>query len=1086
MTPVVATLFSRRGLVAWAVLAACLVPAVLAWTGLQEERRRSADAQFYLHAGEVVSAIERRLRNHEQILLGGAGLFDARGDVDRAEWRTYVERLKLKENFPGIQGVGYTTVIQPAALAAHIAAVRAEGFPDYTVRPDGERALYTAIVYLEPFSGRNLAAFGYDMFSEATRQHAMRQAAEQGRTVISGKVRLVQETYGKEQAGFLMYVPVYRKDVPLETAADRWRALKGFVYSPYRVDDLMHGILGNSGLLVDFSLHDGASPSDAGFMYDSANGRDEAGTEVPAHVVARRIDAFGHVWTLTLRSRPAFDRQFVLPFDWLVPTLGGGISIALFALTLSLLSRREQALALANEMSAKRAESEERFRHILETSPAAARVARAGGHEVIFANRRYAQLINALDDAVIGIDPQTYYVNPADYREILQILQAGGRIFDRLIELAIPGAGRKWVLASYLPITYDGAPAVLGWFYDITDLKRAEAAREEQARHTQAILDNMVDGVITIDGRGHIHSFNPAAERIFGYRVQDVMGQNVNMLMPSPHREQHDSYLQNYQSTGVARVIGIGREVVGQRRDGSLFPMELAVSEIEQSGRPMYVGMVRDITERKRVERMKSEFVSTVSHELRTPLTSISGALGLIAGGALGQMSEQARQMLGIAQRNSQRLTHLINDLLDMEKIAAGKMQFDIQLQPLRPLVEQALDAHRGYGAERNVELVLTRAVPEIQVRVDSQRLLQVLSNLLSNAIKFSPENGTVDVGVEMDAARVRVHVRDHGPGVPAVFHDRIFQKFAQADASDTRQKGGTGLGLAISRELIERMQGRIGFESTEGEGATFYFELPVANATATGTPPPAKSDPTGMARILVVEDDPDVAQLLGVMMGRAGYAADIAGTGQAALDALAGTRYDAVTLDLMLPDVGGLELIRSVRSRAETAALPILVISAKMEEGRLAICDTLAGVEWMAKPVDECQLRNLLGQLLEDAGVRLARILHVEDDADLHAVVCAMVGDRFELELATTLAEARTRVERKRFDVVMLDLALPDGSGWDLLPDIRARQPHARVVVLTGTDLSPDQASRVEAALSKTEVSPARLLEVLGRRLHT
>ena len=1082
MSPVAATLFSRRGLVAWTVLAACGVLTVLAWMGLQEERRRSAEVQFELHAGEVVSAIEKRLRKHEQILLGGAGLFDVRGSVQRAEWRTYVERLRLKENFPGIQGMGYTTVIQPAELAGHVAAVRAEGFPDYSVRPDGARALYTAIVYLEPFSGRNLAAFGYDMFSEATRQHAMRQAAEQGRTVISGKVRLVQETHGKEQAGFLMYVPVYRKGGAFETPAARWRALRGFVYSPYRVDDLMQGILGNSGLLIDFSLHDGASPTEAGFMYDSAVERADAGVGVPAHVTTRRIEAYGHVWTLTLRSRPAFDRQFVLPHDLLVPTLGGGISFALFALTLSLLSRREQALALANEMSARRAESEERFRHILETSPAAARIARAGGHQVIFANRRYAQLINAADDAVMGIDPQAYYVNPADYLDILKTLQAGGKIFDRLVELAIPGAGRKWVLASYLPIPYDGTLAVLGWFYDITDLKRAEAAREEQARHTQAILDNMVDGVITIDRRGLIRSFNPAAERIFGYRAQDVMGQNVNMLMPSPHREQHDRYLQNYQATGVARVIGIGREVEGRRRDGSLFPMELAVSEIEQSGQPMYVGMVRDITERKRVERMKSEFVSTVSHELRTPLTSISGALGLIAGGALGEMSEQARQMLAIAQRNSQRLTHLINDLLDMEKIAAGKMQFDIQLQPLRPLVEQALEAHRGYGAERAVELALAGAVPEVQVRVDSQRLLQVLSNLLSNAIKFSPENGTVEVDVEAGAGQVRVRVRDHGAGVPAGFRDRIFQKFAQADASDTRQKGGTGLGLAISRELIERMQGRIGFESTEGEGATFYFELPVSNATE--SPAPAKPVPTGTARILVVEDDPDVAHLLSIMLGRAGYATDIAGTGQAALDALAGARYDAVTLDLMLPDIAGLEIIRRLRSQAETAALPILVISAKMEEGRLAVHDTLAAVEWLAKPVDERQMRGLLGQLLGDASVPPARILHVEDDADLHAVVRAMVGDCFALELATTLDEARARVGLERFDVVMLDLQLPDGSGWDLLPDIRARQPHARVVVLTGADLSSDQTTRVEAALSKTRVSPEGLLEALGKRV--
>ncbi|MDH4217079.1 MAG: CHASE domain-containing protein, partial [Gallionella sp.] len=263
--------FGRRNRPAWVVLLVCLSLTLAAWYGLRIQAVKNAGQQFGLHVNDVIDSIEERMRQHEQILLGGAGLFDASGAVDRAGWRAYVERLNLKENYPGIQGVGFSRIIQPAGLQAHISAIRAEGFPGYTVRPPGERSLYTSIIYLEPFTGRNLAAFGFDMMSEATRAKAMRMAAESGKTAISAKVKLVQETHGKEQAGFLMYVPVYRKNQPLTTTEERWKALQGFVYSPYRADDLMTGILGKRILKLDFVIFDGEEEADGARMFVSAD-----------------------------------------------------------------------------------------------------------------------------------------------------------------------------------------------------------------------------------------------------------------------------------------------------------------------------------------------------------------------------------------------------------------------------------------------------------------------------------------------------------------------------------------------------------------------------------------------------------------------------------------------------------------------------------------------------------------------------------------------------------------------------------------------------------------------------------------------
>ena len=783
-----------------------------------------------------------------------------------------------------------------------------------------------------------------------------------------------------------------------------------------------------------------------------------------------------------------------------VPVFHGGEMVAMFGISnrpggydqalidfLQPLMATLGQLVSAVHLQAKQQESELRLRSLFELSPLGIALndyetgAFVDGNDALLRPTGYTrEEFAAL--SYWDLTPREY-----EAQEALQLesLEKTGRYGPYEKEYIRKDGSRYPVLLNGM-VAHDPSGRKMIWSIveDITERKLAEAALADQAQHTQAVLDNMVDGIITIDRSGIIQSMNPSAERTFGYVAQEVMGRNVSLLMPSPHREAHDGYLRNYQVTGVARIIGIGREVEGLRKDGSLFPMELAISEVTRQGQPLYVGMVRDITERKRMDRMKSEFVSTVSHELRTPLTSIAGSLSLLAGGALGELPDKAKQLIGIAHKNSLRLTYLINDLLDIEKLQAGRLHFDWKMQPILPLVEQSLDVNRPYGAERHIELVLTgdtRGAEHVDVRVDGQRLQQVLANLLSNAIKFSPVGATVDVGLQTLADKIRVSVTDHGPGIAPEFHSRIFQKFSQGDSSDTRQLGGTGLGLAISRELIERMGGRIGFDSVQGEGATFWFELPLFAESQSF----ADSSWPGMnqPRVLVVEDEPDAAQVLAMMLTRSGFRVDVARDGAQALRALEHKTYDAVSLDLRLPDISGLELLRRIRQNPDTVDLPIVVVSAAMEEGRLAINGDFSDIDWLAKPVDEAKLLAAVGRRMAHDPALHTRVLHVEDDPDLHTVVQAMAGALYEFELATSLKAARELIALERFDVVVLDIGLADGSGWELLPDIRQRQPDARVVILSGREMTLDEARKVEAVLLKSQVSPHELIEALSQR---
>ncbi len=356
-------------------------------------------------------------------------------------------------------------------------------------------------------------------------------------------------------------------------------------------------------------------------------------------------------------------------------------------------------------------------------------------------------------------------------------------------------------------------------------------------------------GMMMIDRSGHIVMVNSEAEHLFGYSREELIGRPVEMLVPKDLRPDHARQRAEFVKQPRIRGMDKGRELVGLHRDGSEFPVEIGLYPVHIRDGLLILAVVVDISERKRNERLKDEFVSTVSHELRTPLTSITASLALLSAGGVGRLPDPAARLIGIAHSNSQRLVRLVNDILDIEKIQSGKMSFHLAEVNARAVVEQVIETSRAYADDLGVTVRLDPEAVPGRVRADADRLAQVVGNLLSNAIKFSPRGEEVIVGVSDRADAIRITVRDHGPGIPDAFKSRVFEKFAQADSTDTRQKGGTGLGLSIVDEIVKRLGGEVGFESEVGVGTLFFVELPCWRADTEAADVPAGEDAAAPAK---------------------------------------------------------------------------------------------------------------------------------------------------------------------------------------------------------------------------------------------
>lgn len=340
--------------------------------------------------------------------------------------------------------------------------------------------------------------------------------------------------------------------------------------------------------------------------------------------------------------------------------------------------------------------------------------------------------------------------------------------------------------------------------------------------HNTALIQNAADGIITIDADNNILSFNPAAEKMFGCPYAEAYGKSLFSFLVATNPDARLPVIMDN--------LGNTLELNGKPNDGVIFPLEILAAPVSVNEQIIYACFLRDISERQKVEKLKNDFISTVSHELRTPLTAIMGSIKLIQGTHADQLDAVGMNLIDISVNNIDRLMRIINDLLDVQRIIRdGGMSFYLSSVDVLPLLERVINDNSAYAQRFNATLELTDTSPDCYVLADSDRLAQAITNLISNAAKFSPRNGIIRIAMKKFDRHVRITISDEGEGIPDSFHNHIFEKFTQADSESTRLNGGTGLGLSITKNIVERLGGRIWFDSSE-QGTHFHIELSLHN----------------------------------------------------------------------------------------------------------------------------------------------------------------------------------------------------------------------------------------------------------------
>ena len=1022
------------------VLLAGLAVTIVLWRDAARTGQAIDEARFEYRTERIRTALANRLQEQETVLRSVAGLIGARGSFDQSQWRRYFEKVRIDEPRPGRLLIGFAPRVPAELRPLHESTARGEGLAGYAIRSSSaDRTEFTPLAYVRYVSGRPVIALGEDLGGDPTAAEAMQRAARGGHAVLAGPLGWSASTAEKDQL-WAVVVPVFGGSGVPDSDVQREHAAIGFAIEVFNPMDTGESVLGPDRGVIGLRIGDAGRT-----LFSDREMTREVQAGFRPSLLRRASLAYGdHAWDLEFVALSGYPASMGSEVDQarLVVVSGVLVSLLLAGLVGTLANLRLRALRLADQRTA--------------------------------------------------------------------------------------------------------------------ELREALARSEANESRMRAVVDHALDAIITIDEEGVIQTFNPAAERMFGHLESEVRGRNVKLLMPSPDREQHDEYLGRHLATGETRIIGVGREVRGLRKDGSEFPLELGISAMRIGEATQFCGILRDVTarhqaalalqrerdllevrvdertrslsatnaalrqevlERKRVEaelvaareqalqavEAKAGFLAHMSHEIRTPMNAVIGMTALLEETSL---NAEQRDCVQTIRTSGDALLSVINDILDFSKAESGMLVLEQRPFDLEACIEEAVDMIAPDAAAKGLELFysLGEDVPA-WIAGDASRLRQVFVNLLSNAVKFT-DRGEVCLTATLlarDGPRLQVQfsVRDTGIGIASHQQRQLFEAFTQADSSTTRKYGGTGLGLAICRRLVELMGGTIGVESEEGRGSTFRFTIAAEAATSVRAAPkagPLQVDLSGK-RALLVDDNPTNLRILATQCRRWKMDVSTAATAAEALAILDGDRlYDVVVVDLHMPRMDGTSLAQQIRWLCP-GTLPALVL---LSSGTARVSDAASGSPFaatLAKPVKHSQLFETLARVLK-AGTGVAapadtsrrldpttaqrmplRILVAEDSAinqKLAVGILARLG--YASDVAGSGTEALRMVRQQRYDLVFMDLQMPEMDGLEATRRIVAESPpgqRPRIVAMTANALAGDRERCLDAGMDDYIAKPVLPVDV-------